>query len=50
MINIENSPNMEHEQENQPQPEPDEQGGIAVQGFFRVFDPETGLTIVQGRA
>lgn len=34
----------------QQEPEPDEQGGIVVQGFFRIIDPETGQIITQGRA
>ncbi len=29
---------------------PDEQPGIVVQGFLKIFDPETGEVITQGRA
>lgn len=30
--------------------EPDERGGIAVQGFFKIIDPESQEVIIQGRA
>jgi len=29
---------------------PDENGGIAVQAFFKIFDPESGEVLTQGRA
>lgn len=29
---------------------PDEQPGIAVQGFLKIFDPDSGEVILQGRA
>jgi hypothetical protein len=41
---------VEPDLENQSETEPDEQGGIVVQGFFRIFEPETGKVITQGRA
>ena len=28
---------------------PDEQPGIAVQGFLKIFDPDSGEIILQGR-
>lgn len=28
---------------------PDERAGTVVQGFLKIFDPETGEIIVQGR-
>lgn len=36
----------------QPQPErnPDERGGIHVQGHVKIFDPETKEVFVNGRA
>lgn len=52
MINIENAetqepkPSFEHEQDHVP----DEQGGMIIQGFLKIHDPETGKVIVQGRA
>jgi hypothetical protein len=46
MINIENTPEPE---ENEPQ-QPDESQGIVVTGFLKIHDPETGEIIVQGRA
>jgi hypothetical protein len=29
---------------------PDENPGIAVQGFLKIFDPESGEILAQGRA
>jgi hypothetical protein len=29
---------------------PDEHPGIAVQGFLKIFDPESGEILAQGRA
>jgi len=29
---------------------PDENGGLYLQGFFKISDPESGLIIIQGRA
>lgn len=52
MINIENN-NQEPVQEqknNQEDDQPDEHGGIYLQGFLRIHDPETGEIILQGRA
>lgn len=49
MINIEKAV----DDQEQPQPEqskPDDIGGIAVQGFFKIFDPESGEVLTQGRA
>jgi len=48
MINTEN---IEESQDQEPEvAEPDEHGGIFIQGFLRIHDPESGETIVQGRA
>lgn len=33
-----------------PVEQPDEHGGLVVQGFFRIVDPESGEIITQGRA
>lgn len=49
MINIEKA--VEPQEQDQPDStEPDDIGGIAVQGFFRIFDPESGEVLTQGRA
>lgn len=51
MINTQNPVQQDSEpDQNKPVTEPDEQGGIVVQGFFRIFEPETGKVITQGRA
>jgi hypothetical protein len=52
MINTETS-NQEPVQENVDDQEtaaPDEHGGIHVQGFLKISDPESGEIILQGRA
>ena len=49
MINIEKSQENKQIESTQPT-EPDEQGGIVVQGFFKISDPESGEIIIQGRA
>ena len=49
MINNDNQPEMEHNSD----PDlvkPDEQSGVAMQGFIKIFDPESGEIIAQGRA
>ena len=48
MINTENIEEPQDQEE--PVDQPDENGGIFVQGFLRIHDPESGETIVQGRA
>lgn len=51
MININNHLEPELQKENQePVAEPDENGGIFVQEFFKISDPESGEIITQGRA
>ena len=30
-------------------PKPDEKSGTVVQGFLKIFDPESGEILVQGR-
>lgn len=30
-------------------PQPDEKSGTVLQGFFKIFDPESGEVLVQGR-
>lgn len=37
-------------EEPQPQRQPDEKGGIHVQGHIKIFDPETKEVFVNGRA
>lgn len=51
MINTETS-NQEPVQdiEQQESSAPDEHGGIHVQGFLKISDPESGEIILQGRA
>lgn len=51
MINIENtSEESVKEQEKSQEDHPDEHGGILLQGFLKIHDPESGETILQGRA
>jgi hypothetical protein len=40
--------------QNQPEPkeetsQPDEHPGVAIQGFLKIFDPESGEIFAQGR-
>jgi hypothetical protein len=49
MINIEKAVDDQESQDTE-QHEPDDVGGIAVQGFFKIFDPESGEVLTQGRA
>lgn len=41
---------VENKPEIKPPQRPNDRGSIAVQGFFRIFDPQTQKTIVEGRA
>lgn len=52
MINIENTENNQDKSEPiQTDPvKPDEKGGFAFSGFFKISDPESGEIIMQGRA
>lgn len=52
MINIENTlkESVEEQEKTQEDHQPDEHGGILLQGFLRIHDPETGEIILQGRA
>jgi hypothetical protein len=52
MINNDSPNKMQEELEPTPPEnhEPDDSGGIFVQGFLKIFDPETGKIITQGRA
>lgn len=51
MINTENMSEPQVEETSQDTAnEPDENGGLLVQGYFRIVDPESGKVIVQGRA
>jgi len=49
-----NNDNTQSESDNLNKPEkvekPDEHPGIAVQGFLKIFDPESGEVLAQGRA
>lgn len=42
-----NEKNIDESPEEKPQP--DEKAGTVVQGFFKIFDPESGEVLVQGR-
>lgn len=48
MINNDN--NQKNEEKIEKIDTPDEQPGIVVQGFLKIFDPDTGEVITQGRA
>lgn len=37
------------EDQNETRVEPDEHPGIAVQGFLKIFDPDSGEVFAQGR-
>lgn len=52
MINTENNNQipMEENTNEQESVAPDEHGGIYVQGFLKIHDPESGEIILQGRA
>lgn len=51
MINNDNTDsNQENaEKSEEKTPQPDEKSGTVVQGFFKIFDPESGEVLVQGR-
>ena len=40
----------EHQVDTHPQAQPDERGGIHIQGLIKIFDPETQEVFVNGRA
>ena len=40
----------EEKVETQPQNQPDERGGIHIQGHIKIFDPETKEVFMDGRA
>lgn len=51
MINNDNDQNLEQKTtEEAAKTIPDESSGIAVQGFLKIFDPESGEILAQGRA
>jgi hypothetical protein len=51
MINNDNDPLDQKKTESvEPVTTPDEHPGIAVQGFLKIFDPESGEILAQGRA
>jgi hypothetical protein len=50
MINTEKVSESKPEIPQEPVDKPDEHGGLLVQGFFKITDPESGTVIVQGRA
>jgi hypothetical protein len=51
MINNDNDPLDQKKEEPAEQvATPDEHPGIAVQGFLKIFDPESGEILAQGRA
>ena len=49
MINNDNDQNLD-EQPEQVVTTPDESSGLVVQGFLKIFDPESGEILAQGRA
>lgn len=51
MINNDNVDLEQEENKKKPaeKPTPDENSGIAIQGFFKIFDPESGEILLQGR-
>jgi len=49
MINNDNQPELEHKLDAE-NTKPDEHSGVAIQGFLKIFDPESGEIIAQGRA
>lgn len=42
--------NFEETQSSQTEKKPDENSGIHVEGFIKIFDPETQEVLVKGRA
>lgn len=51
MINTENTDQTQEPNSETPQDHsPDEHGGIHVQAFLKIHDPESGEIILQGRA
>lgn len=51
MINKDNDNTDQEKNDREPEKtdKPDEHPGIAVQGFLKIFDPESGEVLVQGR-
>jgi hypothetical protein len=45
-----NMNNQQKTQETTPQPKPNEQGMVSVQGHIKIFDPETKEVLLQKRA
>ena len=50
MINKDNSSDEEILETDTEEKTPDDAGGFFVQGFIKIFDPESGKIITQGRA
>jgi hypothetical protein len=50
MINNDNDPLDQEQKPVESVTTPDEHPGIAVQGFLKIFDPESGEILAQGRA
>lgn len=53
MANNEINKNIDNKQENNVQPakkQPDEKGGVHIQGHIKIFDPKTNEVFVNGRA
>ena len=51
MINTNNTEKPDIEvQDSENVDKPDENGGVYVQGFFKIHDPESGEIICQGRS
>lgn len=49
MINNDNTELNNEISESNDVKKPDEQSGTVVQGFLKIFDPESGEVLVQGR-
>jgi len=47
---INNNNNQDSEKDLEKPLVPDESSGVAIQGFIKIFDPETGEILAQGRA
>lgn len=50
MDNNEINKNIDDKKPSEPQKQPDERGGILVQGLIKIYDPTTNEVFVNGRA
>jgi hypothetical protein len=49
MINNDNTDSNENNIDESKEKNPDEKSGTVIQGFIKIFDPESGEVLVQGR-